>query len=360
MAIKTYIGQKKNGLTAEVVNPNSRGQGLIAYTDPLVDYTNLTSFFTSDDYGFDMNINPAFGGTPDLIHDGTDNAGWTGSALSGTWTFNDTTAGRIFNGTYAINGSAANNADTASFLRASSVSSDDYVAITGNINIDSWSTQGSDKGVEISLWDGGVQQGSAVRLENYVNIAVQDDFQAFTIPLADFALSGADIDEMRVTNIDVGAGPAPDYWLDVLQLEETGTLAIYEVRPPKGKWYHVTRIRWVMVDALAGSVPNNISYDQFLGVAQLASGINFRRYSQNEVVAAATIRDLYQLIRAGNAELDFFADGTNTTMIVTSTLNEPLILKSEDRDRIEYQINDDLSGLLEFAISVGGRIEDRE
>lgn len=45
--------------------------------------------FRNEDVGLNMNVNAAFGGTPDPIHDGTDRSLYTASAIQGTkFTFN--------------------------------------------------------------------------------------------------------------------------------------------------------------------------------------------------------------------------------------------------------------------------------
>lgn len=75
--------------------------------------------------------------------------------------------------------------------------------------------------------------------------------------------------------------------------------------------------------------------------------------------SATSIRNLFELIRFGNSKIDFYADGTDTMMILDAPLNAPLVLKSELADRIEFQVNDDLTGLIKMNISVGGRAENR-
>ena len=65
--------------------------GLLVYTDPLKNLIEETKFVVNPSFGIAMNQDVGFTGTPDVIHDGTDTTAWTASALSGTWTFNDST-----------------------------------------------------------------------------------------------------------------------------------------------------------------------------------------------------------------------------------------------------------------------------
>jgi hypothetical protein len=51
----------------------------------------IIPFFTDPDGSADMNINVAFGGDPEIVHNGIDTVAWAASVISGTWTFNATT-----------------------------------------------------------------------------------------------------------------------------------------------------------------------------------------------------------------------------------------------------------------------------
>jgi hypothetical protein len=79
--------------------PAAGGKGLIVYSEEVQKYGGLVEGVTAlapavDENGsIDMNVSVGFTGTPEIVHDGTDRAAWAGSAISGSWTFNDTSHG---------------------------------------------------------------------------------------------------------------------------------------------------------------------------------------------------------------------------------------------------------------------------
>ena len=53
-------------------------------------------------------------------------------------------------------------------------------------------------------------------------------------------------------------------------------------------------------------------------------------------------------------------DATNNWVTINIQINEPIVLKAEDEDKMTVTINDDLSGLLYFRFGAGCKIEVRE
>lgn len=46
-------------------------------------------------------------------------------------------------------------------------------------------------------------------------------------------LSVSSIDAFRVRTVDIGSGAPPNYYLDTIQIEQTGTSLEYTLRPDK-------------------------------------------------------------------------------------------------------------------------------
>ncbi|WP_277214233.1 hypothetical protein, partial [Isoptericola croceus] len=81
--------------------------------------------------------NIAFTDTPELIHDGGDNAGWTGAAVAGTWDFADTVNPN--DGTNCVSITSANNNDAATFADATETAMSGRTAVTGQIRLEVFS-----------------------------------------------------------------------------------------------------------------------------------------------------------------------------------------------------------------------------
>ena len=131
MGIKNYITDPDQQLTARVKKIDKDNSLIVAVQD-LKTYNNIIQKrFTNDTYGTDLNQNVTFGGAPEEVHDGTDNAYWTGTAISGTWTFDSTDQANT--GTKSIDGTDTVNNSIAQLAKGASLDVTSYVAITGYI-----------------------------------------------------------------------------------------------------------------------------------------------------------------------------------------------------------------------------------
>lgn len=90
MAIPSKIVDGKTEIAAKV-SDIAGVNGLVVYSVP---YRQETSRFipaVNDENGINMAVDGSFGGTPDGVHDGTDNVQWTATVDSGTkWTVDST------------------------------------------------------------------------------------------------------------------------------------------------------------------------------------------------------------------------------------------------------------------------------
>ncbi len=104
--------------------------GSVVYTEPFKNFVSEGFFFINDTFGIDMNQNVTFSGTPEIIHDGGTTSAWTASIISGTWNFADAGKTTI---------TAGNNNDAAFFDQgASSTNTDNYTALSGKIDLDTY------------------------------------------------------------------------------------------------------------------------------------------------------------------------------------------------------------------------------
>ncbi len=120
-----------------------------------------------------------------------------------------------------------------------------------------------------------------------------------------------------------------------------------------------------MVDAYTGILADAsmpvIPYNGFLGVPLLDGGIVYQRIEDGDPVLTAIVHQLFDFIKLPGAEMvGFGSDGTNTWVSMKIVTIGDVRLKAETNDKLKITLSDDLSGLLEFQISVGCREEIRE
>ena len=170
------------------------------------------------------------------------------------------------------------------------------------------------------------------------------------------------LDAFQVAQISA-EGKAPKYYLDDIQLEETGTPATFYIKPNKDEWLHIDRMIIQYADAytgtvVAGTMPS-VPYNGFLGESALDGGMVYNRTSEGKVVNSATIKQHSDLMLWSGAVMQTGSDGTNTWVTVSLRFDAGIVLKPEEEDYLSITLSEDLSGLLLLRASVGGYVEDR-
>lgn len=362
MGIGISIVDRLRKHAAEVdVSPGERN-ALIVATRDLKEYEGFLQPVFNPLLGIDMNVNAAYSGTPEHVHDGTDNAYWTGTAISGVkFTFNSALQNHTPAGSKSVWSNRSVTGDTAQFAKGSSLDLSGYIAITFWIYIvDNWAAGDS---VSIYGWDTGAASmvGTPVSIENYMESGTFGKWQKIAIPFEQMNLVGETIDALRL-EVDAISGLPPSFFIDDIQIEELGTPAIFSVAPDPGTWLWVVRQKIVIAaayDAILtdGTVPN-LSFDDLLGVS-VANGIVYteRSNGQESNFAIRQLSDVVQL--PSIPRFGAVCDGTNTMLWVETNSYHPVPLKYEENDRISYIIQDDFSGFLLARVFVEGGIERR-
>lgn len=359
MSIKTTITDGRGeGIAAGVHKNKDVPAGLVVYSEPYRNFIAQTKPLLSTTTGsVDANVDASFSGTPDGIHNGTDSALWTGSALTGTWTFDSTAQAQA--GTRSVDATATVHNDEAQFERSSAITANDYAAMTGYIYITAWPSSGT-KEVELRNRLAGVDVGNSINLSDYVNTGILNTWQKYTIPLADFGLSADSIDQLVVRTIDIGGGAAPDYYLDTMQWEETGS-ETFLLEADLGTKYYITHMSIVMADAYDGTLASashpNIKYNQLLAVSKLTNGIIFRLTSDDIIRFNGIFQQHVDYLTFPGIKVTSGGDGTNTWIQYDILFDFPLVLDSRTKDKLEMILADDLSGLLYHRVLVRGYTE---
>ncbi len=368
MGIRSYITDIANSISARVNADVGEEEALVVATRPLKTFTAQREFFTNPTYGADMNQNIAVGGTPDVIY--AENVEWTGAAVSGTWNFAYTS--QTHAGTYAVDGSSTVNNSLAQFTRGSILDFSGYTAISGWIYITTWPTTGT-KEIELYGWVDGTSTETGVRVNigDYCDILTHNAWQQFLIPLADMELASAVIDAFRIRVVDQAQGAAPDFYLDDLQVEQTGALnpQTYTVRPDNGSWFHVDGTMIVVADAYTGIITGTtttyptfpgLSYNKILGVTALTNGIQYQRIRNGETIDSQNTHQISDWLSFPNARIqNAVSDGTNTLITIYVPFSHTEVLKAEDNDEMRIIIRDRLDYLLVLRMAASGKKEIR-
>jgi len=317
----------------------------------------------SDEYGSNMNINPGATGTPEEIHNGTDDVLWTATDIigGGKTTFNSADRNHTDGGNKSIKVDNSPIGDVFQIAKGSDVNLNNYVSLTMWINVDKdWKGRDS---VELYGWDTGTnsQLGDTVGLQDYFEYSNFDTWHKLTIPLNDMVLNTeTNLDAIRIRQA-TKEGKAPKYYIDDIQFEESGTPVKYYLKAEKGTWLHVEEFTISVADAYTGTVSEgtmpSIPYDKFLGET-LVSGITYKREQDGKTKFSQTILNTIGFMQLAGTEISGSgSDGTNTWFTMRVTHTEPIVLKPENDDSLRFTISEDLSGLLHFRISAGCKVE---
>ena len=366
MTIRVEItGALANGELREAGIHQSNGDvGLKVFSEPR--HLRSTQFIPAfnPDFGIEMAIDASFGGTPVGVHNGTDSVEWAGTSVTGIkFTFDSTD--EAFAGTKSVKTNRAVLNDVMQFDRGSDLDLTGYTAITLHIRVASgWSPLSADS-VSIYGWDvgAGVQVGNAVLLENFFIETLFNTWHKITIPLSVMSLENisSGFDALRI-EIVAKSGPGPVFYIDNMQIEETGAAETFAIVAPKGKKLEINSIAFTFIAAidttLADASMPNLSYDQILSLPKLDNGILFARIDDGEIIFSVPITCIADSTRGGAEIINEFADATNAHITLNTEFISPIILDSRKKDAITVTISDDLTGLISFTVISRGAVYD--
>ena len=328
------------------------GQGPIVYTRERAtgEYTLVPLVNPSS--GLGMNINGAFGGTPDLIHNGTDSAEWTGSNEIGVKvTFNS--AAYVIAGAASVEVNSPNLNDTWQFDKGSNLTVSSYVGLSGIIKVDSsWDAGDS---VSVYGWDTGtaLMVGNTVLLEDYINSADFVTEQGFAIPFADMGLTSGTIDAIRMQQV-ARSGLTGKWYLDTFQVEETSGSADFSYAPPVDQVFHIERLATTAVSNVTEAVMQ--SYDKFYGITALTNGLLSIVTLDGVNQASVPSRQLSDFVVFPNGTFTVHSDGTNT--IGKTSLDFKIDVDGRTQDVFTFRVQDNLSSILKMEGWLYGWLED--
>ncbi len=345
-----------SGATASLVKTEGDPTGIVVYSKDLNTFVSTPLFASNPTFGQDMNIDASIGGTPELIHNGTDTVEWTASVLSGDWTFDSTTNPK--SGTKCIDATNTIDSNEALFTAPSSIDMSNFSTISGQIRIESF-TNPANKHIELRFRLSGGDIGVSINLEEYVDVGLLNVYQGFIIPKEDLEAGTVTIDEIVIKTIDQGPGQPPAYRLDDLQIEETGGGVEFIMQPQKGRFYLATSLQVVMAATLSATVADGtalgLSYDKLLSLTLLTNGILLQRISNKKIVFSANLKDIKDFLSVGFNLTSAISDGTNTFIKMENMFQVPLFLDPSSEDQIKFVISDNLSSILHMRAVLQGK-----
>jgi len=266
----------------------------------------------------------------------------------------------------AIDATTTTNNDIAQLTRgAGAIDLSAYVSITGWIYITAWPGTGT-KSVNFKGWNTGTGLivGLEVNLGSYINTASLNVWQQFSIPLTDMNLQASSIDAFRITTVDLGPGAPPDYFLDLIVIEQAGAGGgpfQYDISLEKGALFYANSLKISMArpydtTEANGTMPG-LGYDDLLG-ATLTSGLLFQIIKDKKITLSASIMNFADMIYLPGYDLkDMMYDGTNTFVTIEIKFDVPYILDRREEDGMRFVVQDDLSSFVFFRAVLGGKVE---
>lgn len=345
----------ESGVEAKVHTPSDFGHekipGLVVYNHSLETGTPLLEFFADETGDVNQNVNASGAGTLTGVHDGGDTSLWTAAAVSGTWDFASTTQANT--GTQSVQ-LGTKNGDIASFTwpTAGDLSVSSYDFFRGFIYITSWPNSGN-KDITIQLYLDGGPVGVAVSLSNYIDTNVQDTWELFQIPMADFQTLSPVFDAVWISMVDAGAGAAPSGFLDDLSFVQAGTggTKVFSIAPPPDQIWVVNRIKWSAV-----ATSSSLKYDEFFGISGLTNGYQFSFKSKGGTARTFVANDFYDILQYPNVSAQIFS-GTNSIFEVYYDIpQEQQTLIGALDQRIDLTVRDDLSSMAKFRATMQGYV----
>lgn len=317
------------------------------------------SFFVNETFGSQLAAAGDVSGTPEKIHNGTDNVLWTGTALSGMWVFDSTTQAKT--GTKSVDATGALKNRVAQFERSSSFDVVSHISVTGWIWITKWDfvSVGQPPIDEVLLQFrlAGVNVGVSLNISAFIRVELHGTWQKFSIPLADFALATTVVDQLTFTQQET-----PKYFLDDIQIEESGGPLIYQMLTLPNALHRISEFNVFMAGPadttlLNASMPN-VVWNEFCGKSELETGVVLReRLPSGDFVNQGVLRSHADWMALPNLKYTTGGNDTSLWLSYDYTFLTTPVIDTKQNEALQVVISDDLSSLHTFRITMRGTFE---
>ena len=326
--------------------------GLVVFAKDLVETDTQIAPFINDEYGEDINQDASLGGTPVVVHDGTDSTAWTASNVVGSRVVFDST-NRPLNGTRSVFCNRPLVNDIWQFDQGSDLAVTNYSALTLWVNIDNNWRDGTSS--TIYAWDTGSGQivGNSVTLESYVDEFQFDTWQKAVIPFTDLGLVTTNFDAIRMQFAAHLSGTRPRWYIDDMQIEQSGSPIEFRTNTKRGSTYRIDSLTFTFVDSTANT---SLSYDKILEET-LVNGLLLSRVVAGETTFATSLKDLRDFLKLGFDISNYQADGSNAILTLRTQFPKPLTVYGGDTSYLSVAVSEDLSGWVSATVLARGSID---
>jgi hypothetical protein len=346
---RTRIEVNSGSLIDGHVNPidGNNVHGMIAYTAPLREYFGAAAFLTNSDGSSDLNVDASVGGTPDIVYPDEPTTNWTNTALSGTWDFGSTTI-TPQDGTESIDATATVNGSSFQAEKGSTVDLAGYASFSGYVYLTSWNDARHDIAFEVRL--AGVIVGTSININDFIDVGLLNVWQKYVIPKGEMGLNGSTIDQLVFQTIST-AGQPPNYYLDTISIEQSGSIA-FTFQPAIGQIFEIDTSELTFSDNITVIEP-----EQIMGLSSLVTGIRFRTIASGVTRFSGGSKTFTELLSAGGNQTSVIIGAANSTVKYTIPAPATLIrLNGSNNDNYSIVLSDDYTGLTGFKALIRGRL----
>lgn len=327
--------------------PKQRGN--MSFTEPLETFTASAGLLSNEAGSIEMAVDASISGTPDVVYLDEPTTNWTNSALSGTWDF-ASTAVTPQGGTESIDATLTVNGDQMQIEKTSTVDLASFAGISGWLFLTSWND--TRHSIQLEVREAGIIVGTSIDINDLVDTGVLNTWQQFFVPKSDMGLNGSIIDQLIFTTSSTSGAP-PNYYLDTINIEETGG-EFFSFGPPPGAIFEIWEVMFTFFDNVTVIEPG-----EFLGAGTLANGIRVRTRINNQTAFAAGLKSFAEIMSVGGKVLTPLVGTTETAISIISTPpGATSRLDGDTNDCFSLFVSDDLSALTSFRTIVRGKLLD--
>ncbi len=258
----------------------------------------------------------------------------------------------------SISGVNTVNGDEALFTDSASgeIDFNNFTAITLFMLTTVWKVAGTQE-VTARFRNNGTNVGNDINLREFFDEQVFNEWHSVVLDKSEFGITTQTVDEF-VIKTEATTTP-PDYFIDKVQIEQTGSPSAFQITPPVGFRFNVGAINYTVevADASLTSI-EQLSPTQFFALAKLANGLVSRAKLNNIQFTGTVFTDNFDLIAQSNFKFTHFStNGTNALIRAEVQIPRGLVLNSSTGDTIEQVVNDDFTSFVRFKAGAQANLE---
>lgn len=254
-----------------------------------------------------------------------------------------------------VDASVTTNGDEILFKKASTIDMDNFSTLTFNLLLDKWALLKNNE-IQIRARLNGVDVGDTVDIGDFVDVAKLGAWQSVVMCKSCFNLTDEIIDELVIETVaDEGEPNAPDYYIDIIQWEESGAPVTFTFAPPPGTTFFAEATTILSVVDSTDTEPN-VSYNKLAELPRLPNGINTVITIDGQTFISTGLHNNAEILALSRMNLKVFVDGSQKMFHFQQEI-PGTILNGDTGDSFGVTINDDMSDMKFFRYYVRGRSE---